>query len=51
MQEQLAVLAGMERSYVSNLERGTRSPSVLALGPLVHALELEPSKFLETVVN
>lgn len=46
-QEQLAVAAGMERSYVSDLERGTRNPSVVALGRLAHALELEPKLLLE----
>ncbi len=48
-QEQLAADAGMERSYVSDLERGTRSPSVLALGRLAAALELSPSKLLEAI--
>lgn len=46
-QEQLAADAGMERSYVSDLERGTRNPSVLALGRLAAALKLAPSKLLE----
>ena len=46
-QEQLAAEAGMERSYVSDLERGTRNPSVLALGRLADALKVEPSKLLE----
>ncbi|WP_428685726.1 helix-turn-helix domain-containing protein [Sphingopyxis sp.] len=31
-QEQLAAAADMERSYISDLERGTRNPSVAALG-------------------
>ena len=48
-QEQLAAEAGMERSYVSDLERGTRNPSVLALGRLADALDVEPSKLLEAV--
>ena len=34
-QEQLALEAGMERSYVSVLERGTRNPSVRVVGRLV----------------
>jgi transcriptional regulator with XRE-family HTH domain len=46
-QEQLAVAAGMERSYVSDLERGTRNPSVLALGRLADALEIEPHTLLQ----
>lgn len=45
-QEQLAAEAGMERSYVSDLERGTRNPSVLALGRLADALCIEASLLL-----
>lgn len=41
-QEQLAAAAEMERSYVSDLERGTRNPSVAALGRIAEALEIEP---------
>ena len=37
-QEQLALEAGMERSYVSVLERGTRNPSVRVVGRLAEAL-------------
>ena len=45
-QEQLALEAGMERSYVSDLERGTRSPSVRALGRLADALGIQPHELL-----
>ncbi|MEH6789738.1 helix-turn-helix domain-containing protein [Parasphingorhabdus sp.] len=48
-QEELAVAAGMERSYVSDLERGTRNPSVAALGRLAVALEVEPAALLQSV--
>jgi len=41
-QEELALEAGMERSYVSDLERGQRNPSVRALGRLADALGIEP---------
>lgn len=41
-QEELAHRAEMERSYVSDIERGTRNPSVRALGKLAIALEVEP---------
>jgi transcriptional regulator with XRE-family HTH domain len=41
-QEQLALDVEMERSYVSDLERGTRNPSVRALGRLAEALGVEP---------
>jgi transcriptional regulator with XRE-family HTH domain len=46
-QERLALDAGMERSYVSDLERGTRNPSVRALGRLADALGIEPKLLLE----
>lgn len=45
-QEQLAAAADMERSYVSDLERGTRNPSVAALGRIADALEIEPHVLL-----
>lgn len=45
-QEQLALEAGMERSYVSDLERGTRNPSVRALGRLAEALGIHPHELL-----
>ena len=46
-QEELAHEAEMERSYVSDLERGTRNPSVRALGRLAEALEVEPHVLLK----
>ena len=46
-QEQLALEVGMERSYISDLERGTRNPSVRALGRLAEALSVEPAALLE----
>ena len=45
-QEELALEAEMERSYVSDLERGTRNPSVRALGRLAEALKIEPHLLL-----
>ena len=50
-QEQLALEAGMERSYVSDLERGERNPSVRALGRLATALSVEPMKLLEATLE
>jgi transcriptional regulator with XRE-family HTH domain len=40
-QEELAFRAEMKRSYVSDLERGTRNPSVKAIARLAGALEVE----------
>ena len=48
-QDQLAAAADMERSYVSDLERGTRNPSVLALGRLAKALGVQPHQLLRPV--
>jgi transcriptional regulator with XRE-family HTH domain len=45
-QEQLALEADMERSYVSDLERGQRNPSVRALGRLAEALKVKPHLLL-----
>ena len=40
-QDVLAVEAGMRRSYLSDVERGVRNPSVHALGRLAMALMIE----------
>lgn len=45
-QDALAVEAGMRRSYLSDLERGVRNPSVHALGRLAMALEVEAADLL-----
>jgi transcriptional regulator with XRE-family HTH domain len=45
-QEELALEAGMKRSYVSDLERGTRNPTVKALGRLAAALDVDPAELL-----
>lgn len=50
-QERLALDAGMERSYVSDLERGMRNPSVRALGRLADALGIEAQELLRTSQN
>lgn len=48
-QDALAVEAGMTRSYLSDLERGTRNPSVHALGLLARALKVEAADLLRPV--
>ena len=45
-QEALAGDADMKRSYLSDLERGTRNPSVRALGRLAEALGVAPADLL-----
>ena len=46
-QEQLAHDADMKRSYVSDMERGTRNPSVRALERIASALGVPPSALLQ----
>ena len=41
-QEQLAFEADMKRSYLSDLERGTRNPTLKAIGRLALALQVDP---------
>lgn len=45
-QEELAHRAEMDRSYISDLERGTRNPSVKALGRIAEALGVSPHVLL-----
>ena len=45
-QEQLGFEADMKRSYVSDLERGVRNPSVKALGRLAKALGVDAADLI-----
>lgn len=45
-QEELGFRAELKRSYVSELERGRRNPTVRALGKLAEALGVEPAELL-----
>ena len=45
-QEELALEAEMKRSYVSDMERGTRNPSIKAVARLAAALKVEPDILL-----
>jgi transcriptional regulator with XRE-family HTH domain len=45
-QEELAHRADMDRSYISDLERGVRNPSVKALGRIAEALSVAPDALL-----
>ena len=47
-QEQLAFDAGMKRSYLSDLERGVRNPTVRALERLALALRVAPAALVST---
>lgn len=45
-QEQLSELAGLDRSYISQLERGLTNPSLDVLLRIAQALELDICAFL-----
>ena len=46
-QEQLALSAGIDLTYVGGIELGKRNPSLLILVRLATALETSPSKLIE----
>ncbi len=46
-QEFLAYEAGVDRTYVSQLERGLKAPSLATVDVLAHALDMRPSELVE----
>jgi transcriptional regulator with XRE-family HTH domain len=46
-QERLALEAGFERTYVSLIERGLKSPTIRAVVRLAQALKVKPSLIVE----
>lgn len=48
-QEQLAFDCGLHRTYISQLERGMKSPTVRVLFALAKALKTTPEKLIEQV--
>lgn len=46
-QEEFAYEADLHRTYISDLERGTRNPSVLILEKLGKALGVPPGRLLD----
>lgn len=50
-QEELAVRAGLHRTYVSDVERGTRNPSLESVAKLAQALELSLGALFETAAQ
>lgn len=46
-QEELAERASIHRTYVSQLERGLKSPTIIILIKLSKALETTPSKIMK----
>src|SRR5713101_1673137 len=50
-QEELAHRAGLHRTYVSDLERGARNPSIESIEKLAGALQVSVSKLFENIGN
>lgn len=48
-QEQLALESGLDRTYISFLERGLRKPTIHTLFRLCSALSVQPSVFIQEV--
>jgi len=46
-QNELARKAGLHRTYISDLERGARNPSVLSLQKIAQALQVSIAKLFE----
>lgn len=47
-QEELAFQSGLHRTYINEIERGVRNPTVLVLAQLAKGLGVTPSALLET---
>lgn len=45
-QERLALEVGIQRSYMSGIERGTRNPTLAVVEKIAAALEIEPIELL-----
>jgi len=48
-QEQLALDCGLDRTYISLLERGLRQPTLATLFTLSNSLGIKPSKLISSV--
>lgn len=48
-QEALALICGLDRTFISLLERGQRQPTLSSIFSIAEALEIQPSKMLENV--
>lgn len=47
-QEDLEGMTGLRRSYISDLERGVRNPTIRALARIAEALQIAPGDLLRT---
>jgi transcriptional regulator with XRE-family HTH domain len=47
-QEEVAYRAGLNRAYLSDVERGARNPTVRVAGRIAKALDVDPSELFRT---
>ncbi|MDR2658745.1 MAG: helix-turn-helix domain-containing protein [Spirochaetaceae bacterium] len=50
-QEKLAELANIHRTYISQIERGLKSPTLEVIFSLCSALSIKPSEFIKGIEN
>ena len=50
-QLELAQRSGLHRSYVSDVERGARNPTVVSIQKIAHALRVSVAKLFEAASN
>lgn len=50
-QEELAHKSGLDRTYISGIERGVRNITLNSLERVVSGLEIEMSDFLQEIIN
>ena len=50
-QENLALQADIDRTYISDIEKGERNISIETLEKLAYTLEISPSELLKLVEN
>ncbi len=50
-QEVLAELAGLHRTYISQLERGLKSPTLDVVVALANALRIAPGEFVSRIFH
>jgi transcriptional regulator with XRE-family HTH domain len=50
-QEKLADKSGLDRTYISLLERGLRNPTLSTIFSLANCLDFQPNQFIKEIEN
>ena len=50
-QDELSHLAGLDRTYISGIERGIRNLTINSLEEIIHALGLSLDEFLDALIQ